>query len=71
MSSVEKQNRLNVRRSVILSEDVQQGQKLGDVKVKFKRPGYGISPDLYETLLEREFNKPLSAGALVDLSDLR
>lgn len=71
MSSVEKQNRLNIRRSVILAEDVQQGQKLGDVKVKFKRPGYGISPDLYETLLDREFNKPLSAGALVDLSDLR
>lgn len=70
MSVEEKKKRLNVRRSVYLDQDVKAGQKLGDVKVKFQRPGYGIPPDLYETLLESKINKDLNVGECLSLKDL-
>ena len=70
MSDEEKSNRLNVRRSVVLDQSVEKGQKLGDVKVKFKRPGYGIAPDLYESLLDRTFKDSFDNGYVLGLSDL-
>lgn len=70
MTDVEKQKRLNVRRSMILDQDVNAGDKLNDVKVKFKRPGYGIAPDTYESMLDMTFNKSYSAGHIVSVHDL-
>jgi len=70
MSNEEKLRRLNVRRSVVLDQTVEKGQKLGDVKVKFKRPGYGIAPDLYESLLDRKFKESFDKGYVLGLSDL-
>lgn len=70
MSDEEKAKRLNVRRSVVLNQAVAKGQKLGEVKVKFKRPGYGIAPDLYESLLDRTFKYSLDEGYILSLSDL-
>jgi len=70
MSEEEKLKRLNVRRSVIVDSDVEPGQKLGEVPVKFKRPGYGIAPDVYETILDKHFIKSLQKGTVVSLNDL-
>ena len=70
MTDVEKQKRLNVRRSLILDQDVNSGDKLNDVKVKFKRPGYGIAPDTYESMLDMTFNKSFPAGHIVSVHDL-
>jgi sialic acid synthase SpsE len=70
MSEAEKQKRLNIRRSLWLDENVKAGQLLKDVKVKFKRPGYGIAPDIYETMLELEFINDLPKGHLVNFKDL-
>ncbi|MGR2736820.1 N-acetylneuraminate synthase family protein [Billgrantia sp. Q4P2] len=69
MSDEEKIKRLNIRRSLILDEDVEAGSKLKDVKYKFKRPGFGIAPDEYEAFLESEFKKGLSKGHVVMLED--
>ena len=69
MSEEEKINRLNTRRSAILDQDVREGDLLDNVKIKFKRPGYGISPDVYETLKDKVFNKPLAKGALISIGD--
>lgn len=70
MSDEEKSKRLNVRRSVFLDEDVEAGQCLKNAKVKFKRPGYGISPDQYENYLDKSFIRSVTAGSLLDLDDL-
>lgn len=71
MTEHEKQKRLNIRRSVILDEPVQAGQKLKDAKVKFKRPGYGIAPDAYELLLNMEFVSDFDGEHLLSLHDLK
>jgi len=66
----DEKSRLNFRRSVVLAEKVQQGKKLSEVKVKFQRPGFGIGPDVYETLLDMTFNKNLDEGHTLSLYDL-
>eukprot|EP00764_Aduncisulcus_paluster_P007664 gnl/Carplike_NY0171/2502_a3363_287.p2 GENE.gnl/Carplike_NY0171/2502_a3363_287~~gnl/Carplike_NY0171/2502_a3363_287.p2 ORF type:complete len:355 (-),score=51.15 gnl/Carplike_NY0171/2502_a3363_287:3779-4843(-) len=70
MSEDEKIKRLNIRRSLFVDCDVKAGQTLGDVPVKFKRPGYGIAPDVYEKLVDKKFKKPLVKGAMVSYDDL-
>ena len=42
----QQQLKMNIRRSLILDQDVLQGQKLGDIKVKFQRLGFGTA-DLF------------------------
>ena len=56
MSNDEQIKRLNLRRSILLDEGVKKGQKLQDVKVKFKRPGFGIPPSAYQSLLSKSFS---------------
>ena len=70
MSDEEKNKRLNVRRSTFLAADVEAGTLLKDAKVKFKRPGYGIAPDYYETLLECKLSRNLKAGSMLRLEDI-
>lgn len=70
MTEEEKSTRLNVRRSVYLDEDVEKGQLLREAKVKFKRPGFGMSPLQYEEHMDKVFNKELPSGSLLNLGDL-
>ena len=70
MSDEEKSKRLNVRRSVYLDQDVEAGQRLGDAKVKFKRPGFGMSPVQYEEHMDKVFSKALPAGSLLNLGEI-
>jgi N,N'-diacetyllegionaminate synthase len=70
MTEHEQQKRLNVRRSTILDEYVPAGSKLSSAKVKFKRPGYGIAPDHYESMINMTFNKDLPKGHVLSVHDL-
>lgn len=70
MDDHEKQKRLAVRRSVILAENIKAGTQLKKVKVKFQRPGFGISPDIYEELLDKKVNKDLSSDHILSMLDI-
>jgi N,N'-diacetyllegionaminate synthase len=70
MHPKELEKRKNVRRSVFLKSSVQEGQRLGDVEVDFRRPGFGIAPDLYEQLLDLRFMSDLPAEYQLNLKDL-
>ncbi|MBB5016873.1 sialic acid synthase SpsE [Chitinivorax tropicus] len=63
--------RKRIRRSVHLLQSVSAGQKLADVAVEFRRPGFGISPDQYEALLQHRFVQTLPAGTLLSGEHLR
>ncbi|WP_137938068.1 N-acetylneuraminate synthase family protein [Chitinivorax sp. B] len=63
--------RKRIRRSVHLNQPVQAGQKLADVAVEFRRPGFGITPDQYEGLLQCTFNQALPVGTLLAPEHLR
>ena len=70
MSADDLENRLSVRRSVVLAEPAAKGQKLKDVRIKFKRPGFGISPDKYDACLELKFRSNMEMGDIVFMSNL-
>lgn len=70
LHSEEKKKRLAVRRSVFLAEDAKTGIKLRDCTVEFRRPGFGISPDRYEELLETQLVRDLPKGHCLKLTDL-
>jgi N,N'-diacetyllegionaminate synthase len=65
----EQEKRKNVRRSVFLKSPVKAGQRLKDVEVDFRRPGFGIGPDIYEILLDFSFKSDLPAGHMLSLND--
>ena len=70
MSEKERQNILAIRRSIYLKQDVKKGQKLQDVEVEFRRPGYGIAPDRYDELLDSVFTKDVSNGHRLESQNL-
>jgi sialic acid synthase SpsE len=67
---VERKRRLAIRRSVFLDGPVKATQRLHDVKVLFRRPGYGLPPDQYEALVDARFRRDLPAGHMVIAADL-
>lgn len=70
MTLAERRKRDNVRRSTHLPQGGTKGQRLGDLPVSFSRPGHGIGPDLYETLVDRVLSRDLPAGHVIDWGDL-
>lgn len=66
----ENQHRQKYRRSIFLREDARAGQKLGDVQVDFRRPGYGIGPDEYEGLMALPLKTDLPKGHMLSFNDL-
>lgn len=70
MHKEERIKQMSIRRSVYLKSGVRAGQKLSDADVDFRRPGFGISPDMYEKLLETSFVQDLPAGNMLQMGDL-
>jgi len=70
MQGEEKTNRQRWRRSVFLQSPVRAGKKLGEAKVDFRRPGFGIGPDMYEQLLDFSFRTDLPEGHMLSFNDL-
>ncbi len=66
----ELEKRKAIRRSIHLAEPAKEGQRLGDVKVEFRRPGHGIGPDHYEMLTDAVFIKDCPAGQRLSFQDL-
>lgn len=70
MNQAEREKRTSVRRSVHLGESVRKGQRVIEASVEFRRPGFGIGPDLYETLLDYTFSRDLPAGHRLGFEDV-
>ncbi len=66
----ERQKRDAIRRSIFLAGPAKKGQKLSDVEVEFRRPGYGIGPEQYEGLLNSIFVRDLEKDERLSFSDL-
>jgi sialic acid synthase SpsE len=66
----ERKKRDSIRRSIFLAQPAKKGQKLSDVKVEFRRPGFGIGPDQYEDLLQTTFAADLPAGHRLSYTDI-
>lgn len=50
------------RRSLYISEDVSAGTKLSPENVRIVRPGFGLPPKFYDTLMGRRLNRDAKIG---------
>jgi sialic acid synthase SpsE len=66
----ELKKRARVRRSAHLVASVRTGMSLREAQVDFRRPGFGVGPDVYESALDMRFRHDLPAGHVLKLSDL-
>jgi sialic acid synthase SpsE len=69
MRAEEITKRQNVRRSIYLKQEAKAGTRLADAAIDFRRPGFGIGPEMYDTLADRRFKSDLPAGHLLALAD--
>lgn len=70
MSEQEFKKRNAIRRSVFFRTSCKKGTKLKDCDFEFRRPGYGIRPDQYDSLKEATISRDVQAGELLKMSDL-
>jgi sialic acid synthase SpsE len=70
MHAAERKRRLAIRRSVFLDRSVKAGDTLGDARVLFRRPGFGMAPDQYEGMTNMRFRRDLPAGHMVEVTDV-
>jgi sialic acid synthase SpsE len=70
LSPEERERRKRGRRSVFLKQPVTKNQHLADAEVEYMRPGYGMAPNVFESLKSLRFKRDLPAGHMLDISDL-
>jgi len=70
LSPVEKTSRDRVRRSAFWASDLRKGARVGLDAVEFRRPGMGVSPDRFETLLGARLVSDVEKGTMVRPGDL-
>ncbi len=68
-TSDEKQKRLKVRRSIFSALDYKKGTYVKDMKLKYKRPGYGIPPSSLDIILDKKLNKDIFANQILHIND--
>lgn len=66
----EKQTRRNVRRSTFIKQEMKQGDRIGLDQVEFRRPGFGISPKQFESLVGMRISRDVAPGHQLDFKDL-
>jgi sialic acid synthase SpsE len=59
-------NSLKYRRSLYIAEDMKTGDVLTEKNLRCIRPGYGLPPKYYATLLGRKIKKDVNKGDPID-----
>jgi N,N'-diacetyllegionaminate synthase len=71
MHAEEVKKRQANRRSMYLKAAAKAGTPLSEVAIDFRRPGFGLGPEMFDTLAGQTLKTDLPAGHLLTLSDLR
>ena len=66
----EKTTRINNRKSVVLAQAVEAGERLTGAHLAIKRPGYGIAPKDLEKVIGRSVIRSMDADAVIGWEDL-
>lgn len=59
-----------MRRSIVTKTDINHGDVLTEENIEFKRPGTGITPADYQSVIGRTVNKAIAGGTVVQTGDL-
>ena len=70
MTPEERKRRVAYRRSTFLAADAPAGTNVKDLKVDFRRPGWGMGPDEFERCADMKLRQPLPKGHMLAQSDI-
>jgi N,N'-diacetyllegionaminate synthase len=65
----EREKRKNYRRSAFLSRSVKKGDRIAVDAIEFRRPGHGITPNLFESMSGMRYAHDLETGHMLTLAD--
>lgn len=71
MHAEEVKKRQANRRSMYLKSAAKAGTRLADAAIDFRRPGFGLGPEMFDALAGQTLKTDLPAGHLLALTDLR
>lgn len=66
----EKQILKAARRSIVAADDLEKGSIITDKMIEFKRPGYGITPEMVDILIGRELKRDLKKDEVIEWKDI-
>jgi sialic acid synthase SpsE len=66
----EQVQKIKMRRSALALENLEIGEVLAWNNVEFKRPGDGIAPDLFESLVGRKLKNSVNKGQVIKFEDV-
>ena len=67
--SIQKEAILNARRSLFYSKNLSKGSTIKKEHLIAKRPGQGISPKFYESLIGKKIIKDVKEDQIISYSD--
>ena len=70
LSKEAREGKLKGRRSAFLLRDLKSGEEIREEDIEFKRPGYGIPPDMEEYIIGRKVKRDLKKWHMLQWSDL-
>ena len=70
LSDVERKKRDALRRSLHIVDNLPAGHMLTEADIDYRRPGFGIPPDKIVEVLSKVLNREMSAGQVLNWSDL-
>jgi sialic acid synthase SpsE len=65
----EREKRMVTRRSAFLKKPVSKGEQVNEAKIEFRRPGFGIPPNMLDSPHDLRFRRDLPAGHMLKFSD--
>ena len=73
LNKEESRNRDAIRRSVFTKGMAEKGVLLKDIEIEFRRPGFGIQPDTYESLIAKNavLINDIEKNTMIEISDLK
>ncbi|NLK95020.1 MAG: N-acetylneuraminate synthase [Clostridiales bacterium] len=60
----------DVRRSIVATKEIKEGTKLTKEMVSYKRPGYGIKPELVDIILGKKIKRDLQKDEVIKWEDI-
>lgn len=70
LSEEEKDQIPKMRRSVVSRTDINTGDVITESNTEFKRPGIGINPNIFKSIIGRKVNKAIPRGTVLKVEDL-
>ena len=71
MAETELEKRKSIRRSAFAKRAIAAGQLISDDDVEFRRPGFGITPDVFEEYFAKgKATRPIEVGEMLQPGDL-